>query len=155
MYQYYLSVGMPEDGDFKILDKAITLLKGLRSTRFLISEFYLQERELYDLKDRSKFCSACVQMDSDLDPFDFLEKLTSIKMRSYGIFLDIVWIGGIEIISNVLRVPDDALISRAFVLYPLKELAKTDLKLQKLIKRKMEHLQERSEKISKFYMKRN
>lgn len=154
MYQYYLSIGLPVENNYKNIEKALTLLKAFKETKFSSSEYYLSRRFSLKTGDDIEYFNVCVFMDSDLHPFEFLEKISGIQRRTSGTNIKLLWISGVEILSHQLRVPNDKLLSRAYVLNPLQEVAKVDGRLMKLINARVGSLEESAEKISKYQLRR-
>ncbi len=155
MYQYYLSVGISSEYDYSNIEKAVDKLRNYRATKLLHSEFYLSERRFLNTpKDSKKFISLCVNMDSEYNPFEFLQKIKKMERRFPKVYINIIWIKNIEIISNLLKVPDYNILKTGYALLPLQEIVKTDKKLMEIIKANKEVLSKESKKISKYSLKR-
>ncbi|MDO4772485.1 MAG: 2-amino-4-hydroxy-6-hydroxymethyldihydropteridine diphosphokinase [Bacillota bacterium] len=149
-----MSIGLPVENNYKNIEKALTLLKAFKETKFSSSEYYLSHRFSLKTGDDIRYFNICVFMDSELHPFDLLEKISGIQRRTSGTSIKILWISGVEILSNQLRVPDDKLLSRAYVLHPLQELAKLDGRLMKFINGRVGSIEDSAEKISKYQLRR-
>ncbi len=155
MYQYYLSVGISAEYDYNNINKAVEKLRNYRASRLLHSEFYISERRFLDApKNEKKYISICVNMDSEYDPFEFLQKLKKLERKFPKVYINIIWINNIEIISNLLRVPDYNILKTGYALLPLQEIVKTDRKLLEIIKMNKDLLSKESKKISKYSLKR-
>ncbi len=155
MYQYYISVGISAEYDYNNISKAVEKLRNFKATKLLHSDFYISERRVLDAKKSSKkYISLCVNMDSDYDPFEFSEKLKKLERKFPKVYINIIWIKNIEIISNLLRVPDYNVLKTGYTLLPLQEIVKTDKKLLEIIKSNIDLIGNESKKISKYSLKR-
>lgn len=162
-YNYYLSLGSNIENEHKNILKAIEYLKNLKATKLKQSNFYLTKPQNYE--NQNDFLNICVFMDSELNPFDFLEKIKLIEKKMgrqvnfrFGpriIDIDIIWIEGIKIVSNSLEVPHPRAFERAFVLHPLKELVNYDKELIKMIDDSMDSVKEQEvSMLSEFNLKK-
>ncbi len=164
MYHYYLSLGSNVGNKYNNILKAIDYLKKIKGPRFLQSSFYLTEAQ--GLKEQDDFLNICVYMDSELNPFELLDRAKKIEKkmgRKSGVIrfgprvidIDIIWVKGIEIKSNILEVPHPRAFERAFVLHPLKEVIQIDNNLKNFVDFHIETVKEqRIKKVSEFELKR-
>ncbi len=164
MYQYYLSLGSNIGNKYQNILKGIEYLKKLKGQKFLQSSFYLTEAQGY--KEQDDFLNLCVYLNSDLNPFQFLDSIKKIEKRMgrksgglrFGpriIDIDIIWVNGVEIKSNSLEIPHPRAFERAFVLHPLKEIVQLDRKLKDMIDYHIGNLSDqRVTRVSEFELKR-
>jgi len=88
-------------------------------------------------EDQPDFCNAVAALDTDLAPLELLGQLQElerahgrIKTRHLGertLDLDLLLYGNLQLASALLTLPHPGLSSRDFVLYPLAEIAPSDL----------------------------
>lgn len=155
MYQYYLCVGTAKNNDYNNVTKAVDRLKKYRIARFVHSEFYLAESSYYSANNLpEEYLTVSVYMDSDLHPFELLDKFNRIKRRIPKIYIDIVWIKNMQIISNSLKIPNYKLLNTSYVLSSIEEVIKEDYKLKCFIKKQQEKVKDKAKKISKYHLKR-
>ncbi len=155
MYQYYLSVGISAEYDYNNINMAVEKIRNYRATKLLQSEFYISERRLLNApKNVKKYISICLNMDSEYNPFEFSQKLKNLERKFPKVYINIVWINNIEIVSNLLKVPDYNILKTGYVLLPLQEIVKTDKKLLEFINANIDSLSSESKKISKYSLKR-
>ncbi|QIB27406.1 2-amino-4-hydroxy-6-hydroxymethyldihydropteridine diphosphokinase [Caloranaerobacter azorensis] len=131
MAKVYLGVGTNLGDRLNNLNEAIRLIKNFRNTEVIkISKIYETEPWGYTLQD--KFLNLCMEIETDLDPFELLEECqkveTILKRKRYfrwgprTIDVDILIYDDVSINDDKLTIPHPRIQERAFVLVPLKDL---------------------------------
>ncbi|SHH83497.1 2-amino-4-hydroxy-6-hydroxymethyldihydropteridinediphosphokinase [Caloranaerobacter azorensis DSM 13643] len=131
MAKVYLGVGTNLGDRLNNLNEAIRLIKNFRNTEVIkISKIYETEPWGYTLQD--KFLNLCMEIETDLDPFELLEECQKVerilKRKRYfrwgprTIDVDILIYDDVSINDDKLTIPHPRIQERAFVLVPLKDL---------------------------------
>lgn len=163
MYYYYLSLGSNIENEYRNINTALQYLRNLKETRLKLSQYYITAPQNYE-KQRD-FLNVCCYLDSSLNPFQMLKELKNIEKkmgRTSGIRfgprvidLDIIWVRGLKLKTEMLEIPHPRAKERAFVLKPLKDVVESDKELSAFID---EHLPEteaqRVEQVSEFRLKK-
>jgi len=133
----YIGMGSNLAEPAEQLRSAVEALARLPETRLAgVSAFYQSDSLL---PGQPRYTNAVAALDSDLAPLDLLDALQAIetgqgreRLERWGprtLDLDILLFGGHLIDEPRLKVPHYHMHARAFVLYPLAELAPADLRL--------------------------
>ncbi|WLG96665.1 2-amino-4-hydroxy-6-hydroxymethyldihydropteridine diphosphokinase [Pseudomonas sp. FP198] len=137
MERIYIGMGSNLAEPAEQLRSASEALARLPETRLAgVSAFYQSDSLL---PGQPRYTNAVAALDSDLAPLDLLDALQAIetgqgreRLERWGprtLDLDILLFGDRLIDEPRLRVPHYHMHARAFVLYPLAELAPADLRL--------------------------
>ncbi len=137
MERIYIGMGSNLAAPQQQLRSAIDALAQLPGTTLAgVSAFYQSDSLL---PGQPRYTNAVAALDSDLAPLDLLDALQSIendqgreRLERWGprtLDLDILLFGDRLIDQPRLKVPHYQMHLRAFVLYPLAELAPADLQL--------------------------
>ncbi|CRN03805.1 2-amino-4-hydroxy-6-hydroxymethyldihydropteridinepyrophosphokinase [Pseudomonas sp. 34 E 7] len=137
MERIYIGMGSNLAAPQQQLRSAIDALAQLPGTTLAgVSAFYQSDSLL---PGQPRYTNAVAALDSDLAPLDLLDALQSIendqgreRLERWGprtLDLDILLFGDRLIDEPRLKVPHYQMHLRAFVLYPLAELAPADLQL--------------------------
>lgn len=137
MERIYIGMGSNLADPAEQLRSAIEALSQLPQTQLVgVSAFYQSDSLL---PGQPRYTNAVAALDSHLAPLDLLDALQAIengqgreRLERWGprtLDLDIVLFGDRLIDEPRLKVPHYHLQERAFVLYPLAELAPADLRL--------------------------
>ena len=137
MERIYIGMGSNLAAPDQQLRSAVEALAQLPGTALVgVSAFYQSDSLL---PGQPRYTNAVAALDSDLAPLDLLDALQAIendqgreRLERWGprtLDLDILLFGERLIDAPRLRVPHYQMHLRAFVLYPLAELAPTDLQL--------------------------
>ena len=137
MERIYIGMGSNLAEPAEQLRSAVEALARLPETRLAgVSAFYQSDSLL---PGQPRYTNAVAALDSDLAPLDLLDALQAIetgqgreRLERWGprtLDLDILLFGGHLIDEPRLKVPHYHMHARAFVLYPLAELAPADLRL--------------------------
>lgn len=134
----YIGLGSNLASPADQLDQALRSLATLPDTRLAdVSSFYASDP--LGPADQPRYVNAVAALDTDLPPIDLLDALQAIehaqgrvRERHWGartLDLDIILYGDRLIDEPRLRVPHYHLQARAFVLYPLADVAPAGLRL--------------------------
>ena len=137
MERIYIGMGSNLAEPAEQLRSAIEALARLPETRLAgVSAFYQSDSLL---PGQPRYTNAVAALDSDLAPLELLDALQAIetgqgreRLERWGprtLDLDILLFGDRLIDEPRLKVPHYHMQARAFVLYPLAELAPADLRL--------------------------
>ncbi|MHC8307347.1 2-amino-4-hydroxy-6-hydroxymethyldihydropteridine diphosphokinase [Pseudomonas sp. PB3P13] len=137
MERIYIGMGSNLADPVEQLRSAVEALAGLPQTELIgVSGFYQSDSLL---PGQPRYTNAVAALDSELAPLDLLDALQTIendqgreRLERWGprtLDLDIVLFGDRLINEPRLKVPHYHMQERAFVLYPLAELAPADLRL--------------------------
>ncbi|WP_434601857.1 2-amino-4-hydroxy-6-hydroxymethyldihydropteridine diphosphokinase [Pseudomonas sp. Z4-7] len=137
MERIYIGMGSNLAEPAEQLRSAVEALARLPETRLAgVSAFYQSDSLL---PGQPRYTNAVAALDSDLAPLDLLDALQAIetgqgreRLERWGprtLDLDILLFGDHLIDEPRLKVPHYHMHARAFVLYPLAELAPADLRL--------------------------
>ena len=137
MERVYIGMGSKLAEPAEQLRSALQALAQLPDTRLAgVSAFYQSDSLL---PGQPRYTNAVAALDSQLAPLDLLDALQAIetgqgreRLERWGprtLDLDILLFGERLIDEPRLKVPHYHMQARAFVLYPLAELAPTDLRL--------------------------
>ncbi|QGA52100.1 2-amino-4-hydroxy-6-hydroxymethyldihydropteridine diphosphokinase [Pseudomonas brassicacearum] len=137
MERIYIGMGSNLAEPAEQLRSAIQALAQLPDTQLVgVSAFYQSDSLL---PGQPRYTNAVASLDSRLAPLDLLDALQAIetgqgreRLERWGprtLDLDILLFGDRQIDEARLKVPHYHMQARAFVLYPLAELAPTDLRL--------------------------
>ncbi|NUT81428.1 2-amino-4-hydroxy-6-hydroxymethyldihydropteridine diphosphokinase [Pseudomonas brassicacearum] len=137
MERIYIGMGSNLAEPAEQLRSAIQALAQLPDTQLAgVSAFYQSDSLL---PGQPRYTNAVASLDSRLAPLDLLDALQAIetgqgreRLERWGprtLDLDILLFGDRQIDEARLKVPHYHMQARAFVLYPLAELAPTDLRL--------------------------
>lgn len=137
MDRIYIGMGSNLAEPAEQLRSAVEALARLPETRLAgVSAFYQSDSLL---PGQPRYTNAVAALDSDLEPLDLLDALQAIetdqgreRLERWGprtLDLDILLFGDHLIDELRLKVPHYHMHARAFVLYPLAELAPADLRL--------------------------
>ncbi|WP_434595486.1 2-amino-4-hydroxy-6-hydroxymethyldihydropteridine diphosphokinase [Pseudomonas sp. R4-83] len=137
MERIYIGMGSNLADPAEQLRSAIAALGRLPRTRFIgVSAFYQSDSLL---PGQPRYTNAVAALDTDLAPLTLLDALQAIendqgreRLERWGprtLDLDILLFGDRLINEPRLKVPHYQMQERAFVLYPLAELAPQDLRL--------------------------
>ncbi|WP_030130362.1 2-amino-4-hydroxy-6-hydroxymethyldihydropteridine diphosphokinase [Pseudomonas sp. QTF5] len=137
MERIYIGMGSNLADPMQQLRSAVEALAQLPQTELVgVSAFYQSDSLL---PGQPRYTNAVAALDSHLAPLDLLDALQAIengqgreRLERWGprtLDLDIVLFGDRLIDEPRLKVPHYHLQERAFVLYPLAELAPADLRL--------------------------
>jgi 2-amino-4-hydroxy-6-hydroxymethyldihydropteridine diphosphokinase len=137
MERIYIGMGSNLADPAEQLRSAVEALARLPKTELVgVSAFYQSDSLL---PGQPRYTNAVATLDSDLAPLELLDALQAIeneqgreRLERWGprtLDLDIVLFGDRLIDEPRLKVPHYHLQERAFVLYPLAELAPVDLRL--------------------------
>jgi 2-amino-4-hydroxy-6-hydroxymethyldihydropteridine diphosphokinase len=137
MERIYIGMGSNLADPAEQLRSAVEALARLPKTELVgVSAFYQSDSLL---PGQPRYTNAVAALDSDLAPLELLDALQAIeneqgreRLERWGprtLDLDIVLFGDRLIDEPRLKVPHYHLQERAFVLYPLAELAPVDLRL--------------------------
>ena len=137
MERIYIGMGSNLAEPAEQLRSAIQALAQLPDTQLVgVSAFYQSDSLL---PGQPRYTNAVAALDSRLAPLDLLDALQAIetgqgreRLERWGprtLDLDILLFGDRLIDEPRLKVPDYHMQERAFVLYPLAELAPADLRL--------------------------
>lgn len=160
MFNYYLSVSCCTPNELKNINKAILEIKKLVPHKFSLSKYYLTEIEIK--KKFTELLTVCVDMELDIEPVTMLSILKNIEKKLDKkskiltlVDIDIVWVKGTKIKSANLEIPHPRAFKRAHVLYPIKELVKSDRELLSLIDLNISRVKkENIAKLSDFHLKK-
>lgn len=163
MYYYYLSLGSNIESEYRHITTALNYLRNLKETRLKLSQFYLTAPQNYE-KQRD-FLNVCCYLDCELNPFQMLRELKAIEKRvgrvpgiRYGprvIDIDIIWVRGLKLESELLTIPHAKAKDRAFVLRPLSEIVESDRELSAFIGENLPRVEDqRLELVSEFRLKK-
>lgn len=163
MYYYYLSLGSNIENEYKHIMSAVGYLRNLKETRLRLSQFYVTAPQNYE-KQRD-FLNVCCYLDCSLNPFQMLRELKAIEKKvgrvpgiRYGprvIDLDIIWVRGLKLDSELLTIPHAKAGERAFVLKPLSEIVESDRELSAFIEHNLPRVKDqRIEVVSEFRLKK-
>lgn len=163
MYYYYLSLGSNIESEYRHITTALNYLRNLKETRLKLSQFYLTAPQNYE-KQRD-FLNVCCYLDCELNPFQMLRELKAIEKRvgrvpgiRYGprvIDIDIIWVRGLKLESELLTIPHAKAKDRAFVLRPLSEIVESDRELSAFIEENLPRVEDqRLELVSEFRLKK-
>lgn len=133
MERVYIGMGSNLASPAEQLQQAIGALAALPLSRWVgVSSFYLSDSLL---PDQPRYTNAVAALDTELQPLALLDALQAIELNQgrerherWGprtLDLDILTFGARLIDEPRLKVPHYHLQARAFVLYPLAELAPT------------------------------
>ncbi|MBL0845339.1 2-amino-4-hydroxy-6-hydroxymethyldihydropteridine diphosphokinase [Pseudomonas mediterranea] len=137
MERIYIGMGSNLAEPAAQLRSALQALASLPDSRFVgVSAFYQSDSLL---PGQPRYTNAVAALDSQLAPLDLLDALQAIetgqgreRLERWGprtLDLDILLFGDRLIDEPRLKVPHYHMHARAFVLYPLAELAPADLRL--------------------------
>ncbi|WP_434571780.1 2-amino-4-hydroxy-6-hydroxymethyldihydropteridine diphosphokinase [Pseudomonas sp. Z3-8] len=137
MERIYIGMGSNLAEPAEQLRSAVEALAQLPDTQLVgVSAFYQSDSLL---PGQPRYTNAVAALDSDLAPLDLLDALQAIetgqgreRLERWGprtLDLDILLFGDHLIDEPRLKVPHYHMQARAFVLYPLAELAPADLRL--------------------------
>ncbi|UZE22914.1 2-amino-4-hydroxy-6-hydroxymethyldihydropteridine diphosphokinase [Pseudomonas sp. B21-056] len=137
MERIYIGMGSNLAEPAEQLRSALQALANLPDSRFVgVSAFYQSDSLL---PGQPRYTNAVATLDSQLAPLDLLDALQAIetgqgreRLERWGprtLDLDILLFGDRLIDEPRLKVPHYHMQARAFVLYPLAELAPADLRL--------------------------
>ncbi|WP_422776388.1 2-amino-4-hydroxy-6-hydroxymethyldihydropteridine diphosphokinase [Pseudomonas mediterranea] len=137
MERIYIGMGSNLAEPAAQLRSALQALASLPDSRFVgVSAFYQSDSLL---PGQPRYTNAVAALDSQLTPLDLLDALQAIetdqgreRLERWGprtLDLDILLYGDRLIDEPRLKVPHYHMHARAFVLYPLAELAPADLRL--------------------------
>ncbi|XVN18643.1 2-amino-4-hydroxy-6-hydroxymethyldihydropteridine diphosphokinase [Pseudomonas corrugata] len=137
MERIYIGMGSNLAEPAAQLRSALQALASLPDSRFVgVSAFYQSDSLL---PGQPRYTNAVAALDSQLAPLDLLDALQAIetgqgreRLERWGprtLDLDILLYGDRLIDEPRLKVPHYQMHARAFVLYPLAELAPADLRL--------------------------
>ncbi|HEX7047099.1 MAG TPA: 2-amino-4-hydroxy-6-hydroxymethyldihydropteridine diphosphokinase [Gammaproteobacteria bacterium] len=128
----FLGLGSNLDEPARQLDLAFAALSALENTRLLARSPVYRSRPMGP-QDQPDFLNAVAELETGLAPEDLLDRLQAIEQaqgrvreRRWGprtLDIDILLYGDEKISTSRLIVPHPGLPERAFVLYPLAELA--------------------------------
>lgn len=163
MYYYYLSLGSNIENEYKHITTALNFLRNLKETKLKVSQFYLTAPQNYE-KQRD-FLNVCCYLDCSLHPFQMLRELKAIEKKigrvpgiRFGprvIDLDIIWVRGVKLRSELLTIPHPRAKDRAFVLKPLSEIVESDRELSAFIEENLPLVEDqRIELVSEFRLKK-
>ncbi|WP_434696778.1 2-amino-4-hydroxy-6-hydroxymethyldihydropteridine diphosphokinase [Pseudomonas sp. Z1-14] len=137
MERIYIGMGSNLAEPAEQLRSAVEALARLPETRLACVSAFYQSDSL--LPGQPRYTNAVAALDSDLAPLDLLDALQAIetgqgreRLERWGprtLDLDILLFGDHLIDEPRLKVPHYHMHARAFVLYPLAELAPADLRL--------------------------
>lgn len=127
----YLSIGSNIGDREDYLKKAIEMISRISKTRLIkISSFY--QTPAWGLTEQQDFLNACLEISTELSPYDLLKNLQRIEMDLHRerlvrwgprtIDIDILTFGDIICEDVNLVIPHPLISKRAFVLVPLLEL---------------------------------
>lgn len=128
----YLSLGSNLGNRRENLKAALFALRQSNIIIKNISDLY-ETRAIEILDNQPLYLNMAVQIFSPLDPFDLLEVCQRVE-ASLGrqrlffhaprtIDIDILWLDGVTIKSSLLTIPHPRLEQRAFVIFPLAQIA--------------------------------
>lgn len=130
MKRVFLSLGSNEGDRLDYLSQATEMLAD--SFEF-VSQSPVYETEPWGVVDQPMFLNMCVAVDTDLSPFEFLERINEIeamlgRLRKvhWGqrtIDIDIIFFADEIIETDKLTIPHKFMHERAFVLVPLNDIA--------------------------------
>lgn len=130
MKRVFLSLGSNEGDGLDYLSQATEMLAD--SFEF-VSQSPVYETEPWGVVDQPMFLNMCVAVDTDLSPFEFLERINEIeamlgRLRKvhWGqrtIDIDIIFFADEIIETDKLTIPHKFMHERAFVLVPLNDIA--------------------------------
>lgn len=134
--EVYISIGSNIDNPKANVNRCIDELKKTSGIIFKnVSKYYLTSP--MDYFDQPKFINCCVQLETELEPNQFLEAMQAIEKKigkekqfqsgPRRIDIDILLFDDLVVIHNDLRIPHPRLHQRRFVLVPLMDLNKTIL----------------------------
>ncbi|MBO4636177.1 MAG: 2-amino-4-hydroxy-6-hydroxymethyldihydropteridine diphosphokinase [Clostridiales bacterium] len=113
------------------------LMESGHATDLRCASLYETEPVGYD--DQPYFLNTCVSFYTDLSPHDLLDlihgiendllRVRTIKNGPRTVDLDILLYDDLHMADETLIIPHPRMYERAFVLYPLKELIGTDVKI--------------------------
>ncbi|MBV7513064.1 2-amino-4-hydroxy-6-hydroxymethyldihydropteridine diphosphokinase [Pseudomonas sp. PDM25] len=137
MERIYIGIGSNLADPAEQLRSAVEALTQLPQTELIgVSGFYQSDSLL---PGQPRYTNAVAALDSTLPPLELLDALQAIengqgreRLERWGprtLDLDIVLFGDRQIDEPRLKVPHYHMQERAFVLYPLAELAPADLRL--------------------------
>lgn len=163
MYYYYLSLGSNIENEYKHISTALNYLRNLKQTKLRLSQFYTTAPQNYE-KQRD-FLNVCCLLDCDLNPLQMLRECKAIERKvgrvpgiRYGprvIDIDIIWVRGFKLISELLTIPHAKAADRAFVLKPLSEIVESDRELSAFIEENLPKVEnQRVELVSEFMLKK-
>ncbi|WP_055127677.1 2-amino-4-hydroxy-6-hydroxymethyldihydropteridine diphosphokinase [Pseudomonas mediterranea] len=137
MERIYIGMGSNLAEPAAQLRSALQALASLPESRFVGASAFYQSDSL--LPGQPRYTNAVAALDSQLAPLDLLDALQAIetgqgreRLERWGprtLDLDILLFGDRLIDEPRLKVPHYHMHARAFVLYPLAELAPADLRL--------------------------
>lgn len=127
----YLSIGSNIGDREDYLNRSIAKIKDISMTRLLkTSSFY--ETPAWGLTDQQDFLNACLEISTELSPYELLKHLQRIELDLHRerlvrwgprtIDIDILTFGDIICEDENLVIPHPLISQRAFVLVPLFEL---------------------------------
>lgn len=132
MREVYIALGSNWDSPSDQLHRACQAIQALPHTQLI------QRSKLYHTlplgpSDQPTFLNAVIELETSLSPFELLQRLQAIEQqqgrlrhRHWGertLDLDILWYGSLSIDEPQLKIPHPEMKKRAFVLYPLAEIA--------------------------------
>ena len=128
----YLGLGGNLGDKRKYLRQAVELISKLEDTKLIsVSNFY--ETAAWGVENQPNFINAAVRIKTKLQPLQLLDELQNIekflgriRKEHWGartIDIDILYIDGVTIDSERLKVPHPYLFERDFVLIPLSEIS--------------------------------
>lgn len=127
----YLSIGSNIGDREDYLKKAIEMISRISKTRLIKSSSFYQT-PAWGLTEQQDFLNACLEISTELSPYDLLKNLQRIEMDLHRerlvrwgprtIDIDILTFGDIICEDVNLVIPHPLISKRAFVLVPLLEL---------------------------------
>lgn len=132
MVRAYIGLGSNLNQPQEQVCQALAELAALPQTR-RVAHSKLYRSAPMGPQDQPDYINAVAVLDTELGPFDLLAKLQAIEQshhrvrkRHWGertLDLDLLLYGDLEIATERLTIPHSQLHERAFVLYPLAEVA--------------------------------
>lgn len=127
----YLSIGSNIGDREDYLKKAIEMISRISKTRLIKSSSFYQT-PAWGLTEQQDFLNACLEISTELSPYDLLKNLQRIELELHRerlvrwgprtIDIDILTFGDIICEDVNLVIPHPLISKRAFVLVPLLEL---------------------------------
>ena len=134
----YLGLGSNLGDKRKTLRQAVELISMVEGVKLIsVSNFY--ETEPWGVENQPNFINAAVKIKTKLQPLQLLDELQNIEYKlgrvrkehwgARTIDIDILYIDGVKIDSERLKIPHPYLFERDFVLIPLSEIINISGKL--------------------------
>ena len=138
MMNCYLGLGSNLGDSRKNIRKAIEMISNIAGVELIsVSHFY--ETAAWGLKNQPDFINAAVRINTELQPLKLLDELQSIeyklgrvRLEHWGartIDIDILYVDGVTVDNERLKIPHPYLFARDFVLIPLSEISNISDKL--------------------------